>query len=197
MKISIIKFPFFLLSITLVLFSCQSKNAAKKKENSTQEMSVKQDSTLPANEVSISEKQFETVGIQLGTVEKKPLASLVKANGFIILPPQQKANVSTFIGGMVKSVNVIAGDQMKKGQTLAFLESTEYIQMQEDYLKAKSNLTFLENDYGRQKEMLSANGTSEKMVQQALNNYNVTKATVQSLQNKLELLGISIQNLNK
>lgn len=197
MKISIIKFPLFLLLVCLVLSSCQSENTTEKNEKSNEEMSVKQDSTLPANEVLISEKQFETVGIQLGTVEKKPLASLVKANGFIILPPQQKANVSTLIGGMVKSVNVIPGNYVKKGQTLAFLESTEYIQMQEDYQKAKSNLTFLEKEYGRQKEMLSANGTSEKMVQQALNNYNVTKATVESLQKKLELLGIPVQNLNK
>lgn len=196
MKILIIKLPVFLFAIMLMLFSCQSKNAAKETGNAAQEGNVKQDSTLPPNQVAISEKQFETMGIQLGTVVKKNLTSLVKANGFITLPPQQKANVSTFIGGMVKSVNVIAGDQVKKGQTLAFLESTEYIQMQEDYLKAQSNLAFLEKDYGRQKEMLNANATSEKIVQQALNNYNATKATVQSLQHKLTLLGISVQNLN-
>jgi len=180
-----------------MLYSCQSKNTAIEKNKPVQEKSVKQDSALPSGEVMLTEKQYETIGIQLGSVEKKNLTNLVKANGFIILPPQQKANVSTFIGGVVKSVNVIAGNQVKKGQTLALLESTEYIQLQEDYLKAKSNLVFLEKDYARQKEMLSANATSEKMVQQALNNYSATQATVLSLQNKLKLLGISANDLDK
>jgi cobalt-zinc-cadmium efflux system membrane fusion protein len=180
-----------------MLYSCQSKNTGIEKDKPVQEINVKQDSALPADEVMLSEKQFETMAIQLGSVEKKNLTNLVKANGFIILPPQQKANVSTFIGGVIKSVNVIAGNQVKKGQTLALLESTEYIQLQEDYLKAKSNLAFLEKDYARQKEMLSANATSEKMVQQALNNYSATQATVLSLQNKLKLLGISANDLDK
>lgn len=190
------RFPLFLLLVSLVLFSCRSENATEKKEKLKDQISAK-DSVLPANKVSISEKQFEAVGIELGQIQKKPLPSLVNANGFIVLPPQKEANVSTLIGGMVKSINVIPGNFVKKGQTLAFLASTDYIQMQEDYEKAKSNLTFLDKEYVRQMEMLSANGTSEKMVQQALNNYNVTKATVQSLQKKLELLGNPIQNLNK
>ncbi|MDE3183151.1 MAG: efflux RND transporter periplasmic adaptor subunit [Bacteroidota bacterium] len=196
MKISIIKPPIFLLPIMLILYSCQSKNTTIEKDKLVQE-NVKQDTALPADEVMLTEKQVETMGIQLGSVEKKNLTNLVKANGFIILPPQQKANVSTFIGGVVKSVNVIAGNQVKKGQILALLESTEYIQLQEDYLKAKSNLVFLEKDYARQKEMLSANATSEKMVQQALNNYSAIRATVLSLQNKLKLLDISANDLDK
>lgn len=196
MKISIIKPSIFLLSIMLMLYSCQSKNTAIEKDTLLQEKNIKQDTALPADEVMLSEKQIETMGIQLGLVEKKNLTNLVKANGFIILPPQQKANVSTFIGGVVKSVNVIAGDQVKKGQTLALLQSPEYIQLQEDYLKAKSNLAFLEKDYARQKEMLGDSATSEKLVQQAQNNYNATRATVLSLQNKLKLLGISANDLD-
>ncbi|MGN6602716.1 MAG: efflux RND transporter periplasmic adaptor subunit [Ginsengibacter sp.] len=156
-----IKLLLFLLLVSLVLSSCHTEDAAEKKGKSDQEIDVK-DSTLPSNEVSISEKQFQAVGIELGEIQKKPLPSLVKANGFIVLPPQKKANVSTLIGGMVKSINVIPGNFVKKGQTLALLESTDYIQMQEDYEKAKSNLDFLEKEYERQKEMLSANGLRKK-----------------------------------
>ncbi len=195
MKKSIIKSSVVLMLIALGIYSCQSQNGNKGGKEQANETAAKQNAGIKTGEVDLSQKQFDAMGIQLGNVEQRNLSDIVKTNGFIILPPQLKADVSTFMGGVVKSVNVIAGDQVKKGQVLAMLESPDYIQLQEDYLKAKSNLSFLEKDYARQKEMLSANATSQKMYQQTTDNYNSTKATVLSLQNKLKLLGISINDL--
>ena len=195
MKKSIIKLSTLIIVIVLGLYSCQSKQEDKDQKGQPNETGTKKKESVQPGDVVLSQKQFDAMGIQLSTPELKNLSDIVKANGFIMLPPQLKADVSTFVGGVVKSVNVITGDNVKKGQILATLESPDYIQLQEDYLKAKSNLVFLEKDFNRQKEMLNANATSQKMYQQTLDNYNSTKATVLSLQNKLTLLGISFKNL--
>lgn len=196
MRISIIRPAISLFLIAAALYACQSQNEDKEKQEQAREAAVREEAGLKPGEVMLSQQQMDVMGIEFDSIEKRSLTDIVKANGYVLLPPQSKANVSTFLGGMVKTVNVIPGAYVRKGQVLATLESTDYIQLQEDYLKAENDLSYLEKDYRRQKEMLSAKATSEKMYQQTLNRYNSTKATVLSLQNKLKLLGISVNNLD-
>lgn len=194
MNRSLIKSAVGILLIAATLYSCQSKKE-EGNENKEQQESARMPDSPRQGEVVLTQKQFDVTGIELDTVEQKDLSDVVSTNGYIVLPPQQNADVSTFIGGVIKSVNVIAGDYVRKGQVLARLESPDYIQIQEDYLKAKSKLTFEEKDYARQKEMLSANATSSKIYQQTLNDYTSAQALVMSLQDKLGLLNISVKNL--
>jgi len=186
-----------LLSFICVFFlcSCQMDSEDKEKSERAQEEAVKEKAGLKPDEVMLTKKQFDIMKIELGNPVQKNLTSLIKANGFITSPPQNKANVSPVMGGIVKSISVIPGSYVKKGQVLAYLEHPDYIQLQEDYLKAKSSLVFLEQEYNRQKNMLSDSATSRKLVQQTLSNYNTTSATVLSLKNKLNLLGISINSV--
>ena len=72
------------------------------------------------------------------------------------------ASVSALIGGRVQSVEVIEGDKVRKGQVIARLSNPEFIKMQQEYLSAKSNIPFLENDYLRKKELLKDGITSSK-----------------------------------
>ena len=185
----------FLLITTVGLFSCsQDKDADQEKQEQKQEQEARQKAGLKPGEVMLSQKQFDAVGIQLGSVEQKDLTDLVKANGFLTVAPQHKASISAFMGGVVKSIFVQIGDYVKKGQTLALLEHPDYIQLQDDYLKAKSNFTFLEKQFARQKELYAGNATAEKTLQQTEADYNSANAAFKSLESKLKLLNI---NLNK
>ncbi|MDE3213986.1 MAG: efflux RND transporter periplasmic adaptor subunit [Bacteroidota bacterium] len=194
MNRSIIKTIAAMLLIAAGFYSCKSKKVKGKEINEQIETAQEPDSILHG-EVVLTQKQLEGIGIELDTVEHKDLSGSVMTNGYIVLPPQQKADVSTFIGGVVKSINVIPGDYVKKGQMLALLESPDYIQLQEDFLKAESKLTYEEKDYERQKEMLGANATSSKIYQQTLNDFTSAQALVLSLENKLRLLNISVKDL--
>ena len=182
-----------IILFSLTLYSCNFEN--EDAETKEKELAIKKKAGIKPGEVMISQKQFDLMGIQVGGFEKRNLKSIVKANGYLLLPPQYKATVSLFIGGVITDITIVAGDFVKEGQTLALVEHTDYIQLQEDYLKAKSTLAFLEKDYIRQKEMLAANATSEKLYQQTESNYNTSKATLISLENKLRLVGISVSDL--
>lgn len=194
MKLSII--PFSLLLSLTIQYSCKPGEHPGTEKSAVPEIPARQTNAPPPGEITLSEKQFKTIGIQLGVVEKKALTNLIRANGYVLLSPQQKADISPFIGGVVKSVAVIPGEKVEKGQVLAYLESTEYIQLQEDYLKAQSSLNLQQKEWSRQKEMLAANATSEKLYQQALENYNTGKVVLISLRNKLGLLGINTNSLD-
>ncbi len=184
--------------LTTGLFSCgqESKEQDKEKVEQQQEQQARQKAGLKPGEVMLSQKQFENAGIQLGSVEQKNLTDIVKANGFLSLAPQHKASISAFMGGVVKSIFVQAGDYVKKGQTLALLEHPDYIQLQDDYIKAKSNFAFLEKEYLRQKELLENNATAQKRFQQTEADYNISKAAYETLESKLKIIGINIAKLN-
>lgn len=195
MKYSTIRTSLLSFICVFLLYSCQMESEDKEKAERAQEEALKEKAGLKPDEVMLTKKQFDIMKIELGNPVQKNLTSLIKANGFITSPPQNKANVSPVMGGVVKSISVIPGSYVKKGQVLAYLEHPDYIQLQEDYLKAKSSLVFLDQEYNRQKNMLSDSATSRKLVQQTLSNYSTTNATVLSIKNKLNLLGISINSV--
>lgn len=189
---------FITLSLfAIILNSCSPESEDKEKEEQRQEQEARQKAGLKPSEVMISQKQFESVGIQLGIVEQRNLTDLVKANGFLTVAPQHKASISAFMGGVVKSIFVQVGDYVKKGETLALLEHPDYIQLQDDYLKAKSNFTFLEKQYLRQKELYASNATAEKTFQQTEADYNSANAAFKSHESKLKLLNINLNKLEK
>ncbi len=79
-----IKFIYFLFSVFFILSSCNDK---KTEETPAEEKSE--------TEVALTEAQFKTVGIVTGSLENRNLNTIIKANGYTTVPPQNMANVST------------------------------------------------------------------------------------------------------
>lgn len=156
------------------------------------------DSVLLKTDVfQITSKQFKAAGIELGYVQKTELSETFEVTGELDLPPQNFAEVSTPIGGIIKSINVIEGDYVNKGQKVMDLSTPDLIRLQEDYLTSRSSLEYLEKDYLRQKELNAENVSSGKSYQEAESKYQIEKARMASLKRQLSLLSISTENLHK
>lgn len=140
--------------------------------------------------IEITRTQFESSGMTLGTLEKVDFQEIVKAKGTIDVPPENRAEVSSYFGGTVKEISLLPGERVKKGQVLFVLENPDYIQIQQDFLEAKAQLVYLESDYERQKNLLQDSISSEKKFLKAASDYEVTKARWASLGRKLVLMGI-------
>ncbi|WP_375582679.1 efflux RND transporter periplasmic adaptor subunit [Cyclobacterium xiamenense] len=140
--------------------------------------------------IEITRTQFESSGMTLGTLEKVDFQEVVKAKGTIDVPPENRAELSSYFGGTVKEISLLPGERVKKGQVLFVLENPDYIQIQQDFLEAKAQLVYLESDYERQKNLLQDSISSEKKFLKAASDYEVTKARWASLGRKLVLMGI-------
>lgn len=147
------------------------------------------------NQITISKAQFESSNMALGKISKQTFYTTVKANGMLDVPPENKASVSAFFAGYVKNMRLIPGDKVKKGQVLFTIENPNYVQIQQDYLEAKSKLDFLKSEYERQKTLLAENITSKKSFLKAESDYRVTLAQYQSLEKKLRLMNINPNTL--
>lgn len=185
-----------------VLVSCGSKNADSTDVKVEEKATTEGDTTArlgdaeTVTEVKITNKQYEAINIQLGTLEKKNLSNVLKATGFLSVPPQSKASLTSTLGGTVKSIFVQEGNYVRKGQTVLTIANPELIKMQQDYLDAQSQLTFAQANYNRQKELSQENVTSKRIFQEAEANYKSLVAKVASLKNQFSLVGINAASIS-
>ncbi|HPI55011.1 MAG TPA: efflux RND transporter periplasmic adaptor subunit, partial [Chitinophagaceae bacterium] len=142
------------------------------------------------NEVVLSEAQFKNAGIQTTTLEDKIVSERLQVNGKIDVPPQNLVSVSMPIGGYLKSTSLLPGMQVSKGQVIATIEDPQIIQLQQDYLLARSAQRVAEADYNRQAELNKSQASSEKVLQQAEASLRNAKITASGLAEKLKLINI-------
>lgn len=153
--------------------------------------------TTIENTVTLTEEQLKNAGVQTGKPEQKSISSILKVNGVIDVPPQNMLSVSVPLGGYLKSTQLLPGMHISKGDVIAVMEDQQYITMQENYLTAKAGLILTEAEYNRQKELNASKATSDKVFQQAQNNYTTQKILVKSLSEKLKLISINPDKLDE
>ncbi|MBC3784886.1 efflux RND transporter periplasmic adaptor subunit [Spirosoma utsteinense] len=183
---------FILSCLILFLAGCASKSA----EEDTEQTTTTTEKPTP-DQILISPEQLKAMDLQLGAASQTTVSDEVKTTGTVDVPPQYMASVSPLINGVIKSVNVLPGQRVGKGATLATLQSLDYIQMQQDYLQAISQLTYQQAELQRQKTLNAEEVGAKKRLQQAEADYGSNRALVSSLALKLQTLGTSVETLNQ
>jgi membrane fusion protein, heavy metal efflux system len=146
---------------------------------------------LPEDIVEMRDDQIKLAGIQLGEVEVRSLGNSLKVNGTITVAPQNIATVCMPLGGFVKNTTLLPGNAVNKGQTLAYIENQDFIDIQQNYLEAKNKLVFAKAEYERHTDLYKEDVYSEQNLQEVTVEYKNLVAMVKSLEQKLELIGIN------
>lgn len=182
---SVIKTNLFLFT-ALLMMACGS--------NPPEESS---DASANQNILSLTEAQFKSAKISLGKMELHDISSILKLNGKIDVPPQNMVSVSMPLGGFLKSTKLLPGMHVKKGEIIATMEDQQYIQLQQDYLVAKSKLLYADQELKRQKELNLSKAGSDKVLQQSEMDYSIQKIALSALSEKLKLININPENLSE
>lgn len=180
-----------LLVMLLGLASCGNPKNETSENNDTISKMVKEHSEGEAEEVTLTTKQFDALGIQTDTLQMRNMSGYVEANGQLEVPPQNEASITTVVGANVVSIEVIEGDKVNKGQTVAYLSHPNIIEKQTDYLNAYSNSQFLKKEYERQKTLYDAGVGSGANFQKAEAEYQASRSMVKGLEAQLQQLSIS------
>jgi cobalt-zinc-cadmium efflux system membrane fusion protein len=181
--------PIVILAALLTFSSC---NGNKKSAVAEEETEV-----IPEDIVELRDDQIKLADIETGAIELRSMSGTLKVNGTVSVAPQSLATVSMPMGGFVKSTNLMPGNAVRKGQTLAIIENQEFIDIQQNYLEAKNRSELAKTEYERQKELFKSDVSSQKNMQQVTSNYNSLKVLVKALEQKLSLVGINPFKLNE
>jgi len=182
----------FVIATLFSALSCNSpeeKNKAAETENTTAENNTPKESKVI--EAMLSAQQFEALQMQVDTLRTRSMSGFIKANGQLEVPPQNEAIITTVLGANVVSIEVIEGDKVKKGQTVAYLSHPSIIQKQTEYLTAYNNRQLLNKEFERQKTLYDAGVGSGANFQKAETAYQASTAMVNGLEAQLRQLNIS------
>lgn len=175
-----------IFTITFLLFSCG------KEESPKEEFEV----IAAENQITLNDFQIKNAGIETGILGKEEISAKITLNGMVDVPPQNLASVSAPSGGYVKYTKYMPGMHINKGETLAILEDPQIVQLQQDYLLAKSNLSYAQKDYARQSDLNKSKASSDKVMQQVQTEAQNQNILMRGMAEKLKTMGINPENLN-
>ena len=194
MKINI-KSVFLLLTIGLLIASCGGGDDHAGHDHGEAGHEEQEDNH--EEEVHFSEQQYASLNMKIDSLRYRNINSYVQANGQLEVPPQNEAIVTAVIGSNVKSIKVIEGDKVKKGQVLAYLSHPDLISVQTEYASNWNQLAYLKEEYERKKKLYEENVGSGKEYQKSKSAYFSMKSQVSGDESKLRLLGISPKKIQE
>ncbi len=150
---------------------------------------------VSGDSVSVTPKQARASGIEIGRIEMRSLSGGIPVTGMLDVPPQNLVNITAPLGGFLRSTSLLQGMRVSKGQLLAVIENPEYIQLQQDYLDTRSQVTFLQEEYERQQQLAAENVNARKTLQKALADLESMKAKNSGLVAKLRMIEIDATTL--
>jgi len=182
--------------IFLGLVACGGGGGKKAEEKKDSVASAKSAPGLPAPvEIRLTGAQVKAIDLRTGGFEQRNLRTSLKVNGKLVLPPQNQAQVSSLVGGIVQSIRVKDGDFVRTGQALATMKNNDVVQWQQDYLENRSQLRYLEAEYARQKSLRADSINSEKTLQQVENDLGMARARQTGIRTRLQGVGIRAEGL--
>lgn len=149
------------------------------------------------NVVVFTEEQVMALRMEVGELPMKSMSGLIQVNGILEVPPQNEAIITSIIGANINSIQVIEGDEVKKGQVLAFLSHPNLIRLQSEYLESYNNFQFSAQEYQRQTRLYKEEVGSGKVFQQVQAEYNASQGLVRSYESQLRLLGLNPQEIQE
>jgi membrane fusion protein, heavy metal efflux system len=179
------KYIFILLYIS-VLMSCSGKAEDTETDDESTEAAA-----VVGDQITLTDAQVKAINLEIGVAQTTTITDEIKVNGVVDVPPQYMASVSVPMGGIVKSIAILPGQRVGKGQTLITVQSLEFIQMQQDYLQAVAQQTFQQQELTRQQTLSNEDVGARKRLQQAQADVAGTQALMSSLALKLRTLGVS------
>lgn len=174
------KYLIFIIGF-LFLASCSSSDSNSKVTSEAPE----------TTSISLNSDQIKNAGIHVDTLITKKLASEINVQGRVNNLPNALAFISLPIAVQIQSIQVRIGDKVNIGQILAYAENINLIEMQENYLRAKTNWELANENFNRQQQLDKSNATSLKAYQQAKATLDEFATQKKSLENQLELVGIN------
>jgi cobalt-zinc-cadmium efflux system membrane fusion protein len=177
------KKSYIYIALIMALAGCKSNDKAVKPDIQIQKSNQ-------TNIITLDKDQLALAKLETSILEKGEARMDLHLNGKVDVPPTAVASVSIPLGGYIQDINLIPGNFVKKGSVLATVKDPLYIQLQEDYLTAKSKSVYLTQDMERQKMLLQQDAVSKKNFQLLQSEFNTNAIQLKGLGEKLKLVNI-------
>lgn len=194
-----------LLTITILFVSlnflaaCKGDKTAEQKEEGKTEQSAEEgehEEHENPSTANLTAEQIKSIGVEMGAIEEKELTAALKANGTLKVPNQNRATVNTLYSGVIQTLRIQPGDNVKKGQVIATLANPDFMRLQEEYVAVNDRIALAELEFNRQKELSAGNAGALKNFQAANTELKTLQTRRNTLTQQIRLMGIDPSQLS-
>lgn len=115
--------------------------------------------------------------------------------GEITVPPKNKIDITAGIDANVFDIQVLPGSKVSKGQLLARIKNRSIINLQSNYVSAKTEMQNLQADFNRKEALFKETAISEKDYLHAKALLESKLAQAKGFEAQLNYIGISPKNV--
>lgn len=135
--------------------------------------------------------------IKLGTVAKVELSDTLRVAGQVDFDEQRVTRIGATVTGRVTELQATLGQQVKTGDTLAVLNSTELGAAQLAYMKARAQAQLNERNVERAQQLFAADVIGSAELQRRESELSISRAEQRAAADQLRVLGVSAKALEK
>lgn len=143
------------------------------------------------DDIPLTQQQVSTAELRMGEVQTRELDATLRVTGTLVLRPQSMADVSSLMGGVVRSILVSEGQRVSKGQVVATVENTSVVTLQREYFTALRESEAARAELTRQQTLAKAGAGVAKNLQQAETAARIADASLTGIGQQLRQMGIS------
>ena len=135
--------------------------------------------------------------LELAAVSVRPVAETLRVAGRIDFDEQRLARIGATVTGRVTQIDALLGQEVRKGEVLARLNSSELSSQQLAYLKARSQLELNRRNAERARALFDADVIAAAEVQRRDSEYQISIAETRAAADQLRLLGVGTAAIDR
>ncbi len=139
----------------------------------------------------MSPEQIQQAKIELGQVEPGVLGLHIVVPGTVQTDPDRMARIAGRVVGTVAELRKRLGDEVKKGEIVAILDSREVAEAKSEYYAARTNLELQQTLFERDKSLWDKKISAENQYLRSRNTLIEAQLRVQLSIQKLQALGLT------
>ena len=150
-----------------------------------------------ADVIVLTPEQIKNMQIELANVATDSSAQSQRYSAEVVLPTDQARLVTAPQQGLVDILKVSIGQEVKKGQVIAHLVSSDMVGMQSDYLQTLTKKNLAASALKRDAELFKDGIIAQRRLLETQSTYNELSAALAEKKQTLMLSGMSSQAVNK
>jgi cobalt-zinc-cadmium efflux system membrane fusion protein len=149
-----------------------------------------------ADTVHLSDAQIAAAGIELATV-RSGASGAITVPATVAADPERSAVVAAAVGGRITSLTKNVGERVRRGDTLAVIESREAAELQAEVQAARQRLALAQSTLRREEELFRQKVSPEQDVLAARTEAAEAGIRLRLAQQRLGASGASAGALNR
>jgi cobalt-zinc-cadmium efflux system membrane fusion protein len=148
--------------------------------------------------ISLSPELIQRAGINIESVGEQPAAEAPgqQSTGVVQANAYRETPVISLVGGIVRSVAAELGKNVRRGEPLVVVTSSDLADAQSRYLKASADLDEHHQHHGRTARLVEIGAASREEFEQATARLRSDEAEVAAQRHRLLQLGLSPQRVD-